>query len=192
MLSVKAQICGKNRLQMQKKTIWDMGRDTVEEFKAKRKIPLTVVLDNIRSLNNIGSIFRTADAFRVERLMLCGITATPPSPEIHKTALGAEESVDWEYFPDTMDAVSRLKGEGYTVCALELVNGAVSLERFEPQPGARYAVVAGHEVNGVDQRVVDACDLCLEIPQEGTKHSLNVSVSTALAIWHFYLPLRQQ
>lgn len=190
MLSAKAQICGKNLVQMQKKTIWEMGRDTVEEFKAKRKIPLTVVLDNVRSLNNIGSIFRTSDAFRVERLMLCGITATPPSPEIHKTALGAEESVSWEYHADTMDAVCKLKEEGYTVCALELVNGAVSLERFEARAGERYAIVAGHEVNGVDQRVVDACDVCLEIPQEGTKHSLNVSVSTSLAIWHLYLYLR--
>ena len=175
---------------MQKKTIWDMGRDTVEEFKAKSKIPLTVVLDNVRSLNNIGSVFRTSDAFRVERIMLCGITATPPSPEIHKTALGAEDSVEWVYFADTMDALARLRAEGYTVCALELVNGAVSLEQYRPSPEGRYAIVAGHEVHGVDQRVVDACDLCLEIPQEGTKHSLNVSVSTALAIWQFYLHLR--
>lgn len=175
---------------MQKKTIWEMGRDTVEEFRAKPKLPLTVVLDNVRSLNNIGSIFRTSDAFRVERLMLCGITATPPSPEIHKTALGAEDSVAWEYYDDTLEAVEKLKSEGYTVCALELANGSVSLETYAADPSGRYAIVAGHEVNGVDQRVVDACDLCLEIPQEGTKHSLNVAVSTALAIWHFFLRLR--
>ncbi len=168
---------------MLKKTILDMGRDSVEEFRRKEKIGLTMVLDNIRSLNNIGSIFRTSDAFRVERLLLCGITATPPSPEIHKTALGAEDSVAWEYCADTLEAVARLKAEGYTVCALELAQGSVPLDS--------YAVGAGHEVEGVQQQVVDACDVCIEIPQEGTKHSLNVAVSSALAIWHFYLGLRQ-
>ena len=175
---------------MEKKTIWEMGRDSVEEFKRKRKIPLVVVLDNVRSLNNIGSVFRTSDAFRIEQLCLCGITATPPSAEIHKTALGAEDSVEWRYFTDTMDAVADLKSRGYTVCALEQVNGSVPLDGFCPDPSGRYAVIAGHEVNGVAQEVVDAADLCLEIPQEGTKHSLNVAVSTALAIWHFYLSLR--
>lgn len=175
---------------MLKKTIWEMGRDTVEQFRAKEKLPLAVVLDNVRSLNNIGSIFRTCDAFRVERLILCGITATPPSPEIHKTALGAEDSVAWTYFPDTTEAVRSLAAEGYTVCALEQVNGSIPLDRFEPCRGQKYAVVAGHEVHGVSQAVVDLCPFCLEIPQEGTKHSLNVAVSTALAIWHFYLPLR--
>ena len=175
---------------MEKKTIWEMGRDSVEEFKRKRKIPLVVVLDNVRSLNNIGSVFRTSDAFRIEQLCLCGITATPPSVEIHKTALGAEDSVEWRYFTDTMDAVADLKSRGYTVCALEQVNGSVPLDGFCPEPSGRYAVIAGHEVNGVAQEVVDAADLCLEIPQEGTKHSLNVAVSTALAIWHFYLSLR--
>ncbi len=175
---------------METKTIWEMGRDSVEEFKRKRKIPLVVVLDNVRSLNNIGSVFRTSDAFRIEQLCLCGITATPPSAEIHKTALGAEDSVEWRYFTDTMDAVADLKSRGYTVCALEQVNGSVPLDGFCPEPSGRYAVIAGHEVNGVAQEVVDAADLCLEIPQEGTKHSLNVAVSTALAIWHFYLSLR--
>ncbi len=175
---------------MEKKTIWEMGRDTIDEYRGKPKLPLVVALDNVRSLNNIGSIFRTSDAFRVEELCLCGITATPPSPEIHKTALGAEDSVAWRYFADTMEAVEYLKGRGFTVCALEQVNGSVPLDEFVPSPGNRYAVIAGHEVNGVDQRVVDAADLCLEIPQEGTKHSLNVAVSTALAIWHFYLRLR--
>lgn len=175
---------------MEKKTIWEMGRDSVEEFKRKRKIPLVVVLDNVRSLNNIGSVFRTSDAFRIEQLCLCGITATPPSAEIRKTALGAEDSVEWRYFTDTMDAVADLKSRGYTVCALEQVNGSVPLDGFCPEPSGRYAVIAGHEVNGVAQEVVDAADLCLEIPQEGTKHSLNVAVSTALAIWHFYLSLR--
>lgn len=175
---------------MQKKTIFEMGRDTVEEFRRKEKLPLVVVLDNIRSLNNIGAIFRTADAFRVERLMLCGITATPPSAEIHKTALGAEESVAWEYFADTMEAVEQLKREGYTVLALELAKGSIPLDSYTARPAGRYAIVAGHEVDGVQQRVVDACHGCIEIPQEGTKHSLNVSVSTAIAMWELFKSLR--
>lgn len=175
---------------MIKKTIWDLHRDSVEEFRAKDKIGLTVVLDNVRSLNNIGSIFRTCDGFAVERLILCGISQTPPSPEIHKTALGAEDSVAWEYFPTTLEAVDKLHAEGYTVCALEQVEGSVSLEEFDADRSRRYAFIAGNEVDGVDQAVVDRCDLCLEIPQAGTKHSLNVAVSTALAIWHFFLALR--
>lgn len=171
---------------MKKKTIWDMGRLSPEEFAAAGRIPLTVVLDNVRSLNNIGSIFRSCDAFAVERLVLCGISQTPPSAEIHKTALGAEETVAWAYYPGTLAAVADLHAAGYTVCCLEQVHHSVSLEQFAPQPGSRYALIAGHEVDGVDQRVVDACDVCLEIPQSGTKHSLNVAVSTGIAIWHFY------
>lgn len=174
---------------MEKKTIFDLGRDTVEQYRARRKLPLTVVLDNVRSLNNIGSIFRTSDAFLVERIMLCGITATPPSPEIHKTALGAEESVAWEYYPSTLEALEQLHAEGYCVCALEQVKESVSLEKFLPEPDTRYAIVAGHEVHGVDPAVVDRADVCIEIPQYGTKHSLNVSVSVALAIWHFFTRL---
>lgn len=171
---------------MKKKTIWDMGRLSVEEFRAAPKLGLTVVLDNVRSLNNIGSIFRTCDAFAVERLLLCGISQTPPSAEIHKTALGAEESVDWRYYATTGEAVDALKAEGYTVCCLEQVKGSVSLEKFIPETGRRYAFIAGHEVDGVAQDIVDRCDLCLEIPQSGTKHSLNVAVSSGIAIWHFY------
>lgn len=174
---------------MKKKTIWDMHRLSVDEFRDAPKIPLTVVLDNVRSLNNIGSIFRTCDAFAVERLVLCGISQTPPSPEIHKTALGAEESVEWVHYDKTLDAVADLKAAGYTVCCLEQVMGSVSLEQFEPQHGKRYAFVAGHEVDGVAQEVVDACDVCLEIPQQGTKHSLNVAVSTGITIWHFFSKL---
>lgn len=179
---------------MKKKSIIDLGRDTVDAYRAKKKLPLTVVLDNVRSLNNIGSIFRTSDAFLVERLMLCGITATPPSVEIHKTALGAEDTVEWSYCADTLDAVARLHAEGYTVCCLEQVNGSVALGDFNPEPGRRYAFVAGHEVDGVAQAVVDACDVCLEIPQAGTKHSLNVAVSSGIAIWHFFshLPLQER
>ena len=175
---------------MKKKTIWDLNRVSVDEFRQSKKIPLTVVLDNVRSLNNIGSIFRTSDAFAVERILLCGITATPPSPEIDKTALGAEDSVRWSYFENTADAVEMLKKEGYTVCALEQVDGSVSLEAFEADSDGRYAFIAGNEVDGVDQNVVDMCDVSLEIPQVGTKHSLNVAVSTALTIWHFFLKLR--
>lgn len=174
---------------MKKKTIWDLNRVSVEEFRQSSKKALTVVLDNVRSLNNIGSIFRTCDGFAVEQLILCGITACPPSPEIHKTALGAEDSVKWLYFATTAEAVEWLKERHYTVCALEQVEGSVSLDMFNPKESERYAIIAGNEVDGVGQDVVDRCDVCLEIPQEGTKHSLNVAVSTAIAIWHFYLNL---
>lgn len=175
---------------MLKKTIWEMGRDSVDAYRQKGKLPLIVVLDNVRSLNNIGSIFRTSDAFRVGELWLCGISATPPSVEIHKTALGAEDSVAWRYFPTTAEAIDELQRRGVMVCVLEQVNGSIPLNEFTPKCDCEYAVIAGHEVNGVDQAVVDRADVCLEIPQEGTKHSLNVAVSTALAIWHFYLALR--
>lgn len=171
---------------MKKKTIWDLARVSVEEFKAGAKLPLTVVVDNVRSLNNIGSIFRTCDGFGVERIILCGISATPPSPEIHKTALGAEMSMAWEYTQTTIEAVDRLKSEGVTVCCLEQVMDSVPLQDYAPKPGQKYALVVGNEVDGVDQAVVDAADACLEIPQVGTKHSLNVAVSAGIAIWHFF------
>lgn len=177
---------------MEKKKIWELGRDSVEEFRSKPKMDVVVVLDNIRSLNNIGSIFRTSDAFVVDRLMLCGITAQPPSVEIHKTALGAEDSVAWEYFADTSDCIRHLKQGGYQICVLEQVHNSVSLEKFKPQRGEKYAVVVGHEVHGVSQEVVNESDVCIEIPQEGTKHSLNVAVSAGLAIWRFYCCLRLQ
>ncbi len=179
---------------MKKKTIREMNRLSTEEFRTAPKLPLTVVLDNVRSLNNIGSIFRSCDAFAVERIILCGISQTPPSPEIHKTALGAEESVDWEYCAQTIDAVARLKQEGYTVCCLEQAEGSVELGEFCPDASRKYAFIAGHEVDGVAQEVVDACDLCLEIPQCGTKHSLNVAVCTGITIWHFFshLPFVQK
>jgi len=174
---------------VEKKTIWDLERDTVEQYRARVKLPITVVLDNVRSLNNIGAIFRTSDAFLVNRIMLCGITATPPSPEIHKTALGAELSVEWHHFPTTMECIRTLKKEGYRICVLEQVKESVELQQFEPQPGEKYAIIAGHEVQGVDPAAVDAADVCIEIPQFGTKHSLNVSVSTGIAIWHFFTHL---
>lgn len=174
---------------MQKKTIWDLKRVTVDEFKAADKLPLTVVVDNVRSLNNIGSIFRTCDGFGVSKIILCGISATPPSPEIHKTALGAEESMEWEYSASTLEAVMALKGRGCKVCCLEQVIGSVELQNFVPTPATEYALVVGNEVDGVDAAVVDACDICIEIPQRGTKHSLNVAVSAGIAIWQFAMQL---
>ena len=174
---------------MEKKTIRDMGRDTIEQLKARKKIPVTVVLDNVRSLNNIGAIFRTCDAFAVEGVALCGVSGTPPSPEIHKTALGAENSVDWRYFATTAEAVDTLRAEGHAIICLEQVKGSVSLNDFRAEKGLRYALVAGNEVDGVGQEIVDMADSCIEIPQSGTKHSLNVSVSTAVALWEFYKQL---
>ena len=162
-----------------------MGRIGCEEFKNSTKLPLTVVLDNVRSLHNVGSVFRTSDAFRVERILLCGITATPPSAEIHKTALGAEDVVAWQYFTETTDAVAMLKSEGCKVCSIEQCNGSIALQSFEVEPGARYAFVLGNEVKGVQQQVVDASDAAIEIPQFGTKHSLNVSVTAGMVIWEF-------
>ena len=172
-----------------KKTTAEMHRDTIEQFHSKEKLPLIVVLDNIRSLNNIGAIFRTCDAFAVRHICLCGITATPPSVEIHKTALGAEDSVDWSYYDNTLEAISVLHSRGYAVCCLEQVHGSVSLQDFNPTDGRGYAIVVGNEVDGVDPAVVAASDIYLEIPQFGTKHSLNVSVSAAIALWHISIRL---
>lgn len=172
-----------------KKTTAEMHRDTIEQFHSKEKLPLIIVLDNIRSLNNIGAIFRTCDAFAVRHVCLCGITATPPSVEIHKTALGAEDSVDWSYYDNTLEAISVLHSRGYAVCCLEQVHGSVSLQDFAPTDGRGYAIVVGNEVDGVDPAVVAASDIYLEIPQFGTKHSLNVSVSVAIAMWHIAMRL---
>lgn len=170
---------------MKKKLVTEMGRMGRDEFVASRKLPLTVVLDNIRSLHNVGSVFRTSDAFRVERVLLCGITATPPSAEIHKTALGAEDVVCWQYFPDTMQAVEALRGEGYAIYSIEQVNDSIALQDFAVEDGRRYAVILGNEVKGVQQQVVDVSDGSIEIPQFGTKHSLNVSVTAGMVIWEF-------
>lgn len=170
---------------MRKLTVEELCRVSVDEFRSAEKLPLVVVLDNIRSLHNVGSIFRTADAFRLQGLCICGITACPPAPEIHKTALGAEDSVAWEYFKDTLDAVSRLKARGFEVCAAEQVEGSAKLDTLRLEPGKAYALVVGNEVKGVRQDVVDACDRSVEIPQFGTKHSLNVSVSAGILIWEF-------
>ena len=157
----------------------------VQSFKAAEKLPLIVVLDNVRSLHNVGSVFRTADAFRLEAIYLCGITACPPSAEIHKTALGAEDSVEWHYAADTCDVVRSLKEQGVVVFAVEQVEGSVLLPDLELDPSQRYAVVMGNEVKGVQQAVVDLADYALEIPQYGTKHSLNVSVTAGIVMWEF-------
>ena len=168
---------------MRKLKITEMNRLNVEEFKESEKMPLVVVLDNVRSLYNVGSVFRTCDAFRVERLCLCGITAQPPHIEIHKTALGAEDSVDWSYFKETMDCVKWLKEEDYTVLSIEQCEGSTMLQNFHVDNTKRYAVVMGNEVKGVQQEVINQSDGCLEIPQFGTKHSMNVSVTTGMIIW---------
>lgn len=163
-------------------------RITPEEFKKAKKIPLVMVLDNVRSMHNIGSVFRTSDAYLVEKVILCGITAQPPHPEIHKSALGAEFSVDWEYYADTNEAVAALKSQGYKVWAIEQAENSVMLNKFFDEIGnfEQYAVVMGNEVKGVQQSVIDQCEGCIELPQFGTKHSLNVSVTAGIVIWEFF------
>ncbi|TVR74623.1 MAG: TrmH family RNA methyltransferase [Marinilabiliales bacterium] len=164
----------------------ELGRKTVKGFKSAEKTPVIIVLDNVRSLNNIGSVFRTADAFLVEAIYLCGFTATPPHRDIHKTALGATESVDWEHIPSAKEAVERLRKRNYQIIALEQTKGSTSLDRFYPEKDTGYALVFGNEVNGVSQEVIDISDLCVEIPQFGTKHSFNIAVSTGIVLWDLY------
>lgn len=169
---------------MRKLKVTEMGRLTLGEFREKEKQPIAVVLDHVRSLHNVGSVFRTSDAFCIEEVLLCGITAQPPHPEIHKTALGAEESVSWRYFKETDEAVDYLRKQGYTLLAVEQCEGSTLLQNFCKEKGKRYAVVLGNEVKGVQQHIVDKCDGCIEIPQWGTKHSLNVSVAAGIVLWH--------
>ncbi len=164
----------------------ELARPSVEEFATKEKMPVVVVLDNIRSLQNVGSFFRTGDAFAVERIALCGITATPPNRDIHKTALGAEMTVAWSYHKTTAECVEVLKSEGYTIVCIEQVEGSVMLNSFEVEPEQRYALIFGNEVMGVEQAVVDMCDVAIEIPQVGTKHSVNVSVAGGIVLWDFF------
>ncbi len=182
-----------------KKTTQEMNRLSVDEFKQVEKIPLIVVLDNVRSLHNIGSVFRTADAFRVQAIYLCGMSATPPNNEMHKTALGAELTVDWLYFPTTMEAVTHLREQNYTILSIEQAHNSISLEDVnlcamvasscQDSARAGFALILGHEVFGVAQEVVDASDVCVEIPQFGTKHSLNVSVTAGIVIHDFAMQL---
>lgn len=166
----------------------ELGRPSVEQFADMPKMQVAVVLDNIRSANNVGSFFRTCDAFAACEVVLCGISATPPSREIHKSALGAELTVPWRHFATTLDAVHSLRSEGYTIVAVEQVEGALSLENFPPS-SQRYALVFGNEVDGVDQQVVSECDMAVEIPQAGTKHSLNVAVSGGVVLWQTFSKL---
>lgn len=167
----------------------ELDRLSVEEFKETKKTRLIVVLDNIRSLNNIGSVFRTSDAFLIEKIYLCGITATPPHKDIHKTALGSTETVDWEYVENTIDLIEKLKSENVIVASIEQAENAVMLNDFTPQQHTTYALVFGNEVKGVSQKVVSASDLILEIPQFGTKHSLNISVSCGVVLWDLFSKL---
>lgn len=175
---------------MRKITNEELGRPTAEEFAAMDKMPVAVVLDNIRSLQNVGAFFRTGDAFAVERIELCGITATPPNRDIHKTALGAETTVPWRYHASASECVAELRRAGYAIHAVEQVEGAVSLDAFRAELGRRYALVFGNEVEGVAQEVVDLCHGALEIPQFGVKHSINVSVSGGVVLWRFFEKLK--
>ncbi len=170
---------------MKKLRTIEMERLSVDEFKQADKISLIVVLDDVRSMHNVGSVFRTGDAFRIESIYLCGITSTPPMAEIHKTALGAEDSVNWKYFETAAEAVEALKSEGYEVYSVEQAHGSTKLQSFAPSIDKKYAVILGNEVKGVHQEVIDTSDGCLEIPQFGTKHSMNVSVTAGIIIWHF-------
>jgi 23S rRNA (guanosine2251-2'-O)-methyltransferase len=175
---------------MEKLKITEMNRLSTEEFHVHPKTPLIVVLDNVRSMHNVGSVFRTADAFLIEAVYLCGITCCPPNAEIHKTALGAENTVSWKYFENTTDAVLSLKNESYTVLAIEQAKGSTLLPDLQLNHHQKYAVILGNEVKGVQQSVIDSCDGCIEIPQFGTKHSLNVSVTSGIIIWEIFQKLK--
>ena len=167
---------------MRKLSMDELNRKSTDEFKKAEKIPIIIVLDNVRSMNNVGSVFRTADAFLVEAIYLCGVTAKPPHREIQKTALGATETVNWKYFETTIDAVKTLKNEGYKIYAVEQVDNSIMLNKFTPDSN-KIALVFGNEITGVEQAVIDVCDACIEIPQHGTKHSLNISVSMGIVVW---------
>lgn len=167
----------------------ELGRPTIEEYASVEKLPVALILDNVRSAQNVGSFFRTADAFAIERIELCGITSTPPNRELHKTALGSELSVAWSYHPTTADCVAKLRGEGYRILAVEQIENAVMLNDFRAEAGIKYALIFGNEVDGVDQAIADDVDGAIEIPQVGTKHSLNVSVSAGVVMWELFRQL---
>ncbi len=175
---------------MAKLKLEELNRVSVEEFKVQDKLPVIVVLDEVRSMHNVGSIFRTSDGFAVEAIYLCGITGQPPHREIEKTALGATQSVDWSYFTKTLDAVAELKRKGYQIIAIEQASESVQLHEFQPESGQKYALIFGNEVNGVNEEVMKAMDTCIEIPQFGTKHSFNVVVSAGIVLWDFYAKLK--
>lgn len=167
----------------------ELDRLSNDEFSSIEKSPIIVVLDNIRSLNNIGSVFRTSDAFLIEKICLCGITATPPHRDIHKTALGAEDTVNWQYYKNTEDCISELKENGFKIISIEQVEGSVMLQDFTPDSNEKYALVFGNEVKGVQQNIVDSSDGCIEIPQFGTKHSFNISVTAGMVLWEVFKKL---
>ncbi|MCX6182535.1 MAG: RNA methyltransferase [Bacteroidetes bacterium] len=175
---------------MKKLSMDELNRMSVQEFKQAQKTPIVIILDNIRSLNNIGAIFRTADAFLLEGIYLCGITATPPHREIQKTALGATESVNWKHFENISDAVEALKKEHFKIISIEQVENPIYLNDFQPNKGEKYAIVLGNEVEGVSQDVINQSDYCIEVPQLGTKHSLNVSVCAGILIWDLFVKMR--
>lgn len=164
----------------------ELGRPTLEEYEASQKLPVVVVLDNVRSAQNVGSFFRTADAFGIEHIALCGISSTPPNREIHKTALGAELSVAWSYYPTTLECVEKLRSEGYRIIAIEQIEGSTMLNKFKVEADTKYALIFGNEVEGVDQAIADIVDGAIEIPQVGIKHSLNVSVSAGILMWEMF------
>jgi tRNA G18 (ribose-2'-O)-methylase SpoU len=168
----------------------ELGRPTIEEYASVEKLPVVVVLDNVRSAQNVGSFFRTADAFGIERIELCGISSTPPNREIHKTALGSEQSVKWNYYPTTKECVEALRKEGYRIIAIEQIEGSTMLNDFRAEQGVKYALIFGNEVEGVDQSIADIVDSAIEIPQVGIKHSLNVSVSAGVLMWEMFRQLR--
>ena len=171
---------------MHKLKTHELNRLTVGEFKIADKLPIVIILDNIRSQNNIGSVFRTADAFRVSEIHLCGITATPPHREIHKTALGATESVSWKYFPSTKESLRELRSSGFSICAVEQTTESTPIDQFYPAENTKLAVIFGNEVQGVDNKIIKEADFCIEIPQFGTKHSLNISVAVGIVIWDLF------
>jgi 23S rRNA (guanosine2251-2'-O)-methyltransferase len=170
----------------------DLQRVSIPEYKDQEKLPVVVVLDNVRSMHNVGSVFRTGDGFSIEKLYLCGITAQPPHREIEKTALGASQSVDWKHFPDTLQAIAELKEAGYTIIAIEQASGSIMLNKFKPTADLKYALIFGNEVNGVDEEVMKTIDACIEIPQFGTKHSFNIVISAGIVLWDFFAKLRLQ
>lgn len=176
---------------MAKLKLEELNRVSVEEFKKVEKKPVVLVLDNIRSLNNVGSAFRTADAFLIQKIYLCGITGTPPNREIHKTALGATESVEWEHAPSTLELVKKLKSEGYKIISLEQTDNSVLLQNFQPKINEKLCFVFGNEVFGVEEEVIRESDVTLEIPQFGTKHSLNISVSMGMVVWDYFLKIEK-
>ncbi len=174
---------------MRKLKVTELNRPDISSYEKLEKLPVMVIMDNIRSMYNVGSVFRTADAFLIEKIYLCGITAQPPHKEIRKTALGADESVEWEYHKDTLQVVKNLQQDGYELIAIEQVDKSIPLEKFKPKKDKKYAVILGNEVKGVEQNVIDECQISLEIPQSGTKHSLNISVCAGIILWKFYANL---